>query len=328
MRFCLKARAASRKNVQGKIASERRMRFRKIASAVVCFGLAVFSLTAGICEFSKSNDFFHNLTLRAEGDGFDSEWLKSELEFSEETEDVEEEENFSFAAWTELKNESVLVEWNGKSCESDVIAVYGSSHCLFPVGKNLSVWDTDGCIIGEGLAETLFADRQAEGQNLVWRGRDWVVRGVVKEPADLLIVQAAGIAQELSFDRISIALPKNGEGTSLTGMNGGIQETDRQLTGEAFMNRYGLSARVLRWDYLTGFSWLKELIPGKWSDFDGWKQNLDQYKKARELLKSTEKSAVETAGLNARNKGQIFLFLGAVLCAAGGCVCVKKRVFH
>ncbi len=45
------------------------------------------------------------------------------------------------------------------------------------------------------------------------------------------------------------------------------------VAGERFINQHGLAARELQWNYRYGWKWLAEMVPAKWSDFEGWREN-------------------------------------------------------
>lgn len=275
---------------------------------VVCLFLAAACFLAGRYLHNRGNDFLKYLAVEAEGEGFESQWIKSFFAEKPDGSDTDgpAEERISFAAWTELWNETVFEASGGRSSNTKVIAVCGESYSILPFGKKLTEKDSSGCILGKGLAEKLFGDIPAEGQELLWKGQKWVVRGVVSEPSDFVMAEAVGIADEIHFDRINIILGKN---------------EDRQLKGESFISQYGLLAHVLRFDYLGGVSWLKEMVPGKWSDFDGWKQNFREQKKAKELVENTRKSVVESVGFDYWKKGRRLFLCGIVfLMVPGGCV--------
>lgn len=273
-----------------------------IVKTMILLGLAVVFLWEGGKSRQIADCFFQNITLRAESAAFDSEWIRKTIQQQRvqgEGEGTEEEENGeSFAVWTELTEETVSRDYGGRESISDVIVVYGPSYCLLPIGKNLFPEDADGCILGAGLAEELFGGRQAEGQQLFWGGKNWTVRGIVEEPSHFLMVQGTECVDTVSFDRISL--------------NRSGQE-DRKGQGEEFISQYGLSARMLRFDHRYGFGWLKEMIPSHWSDFDGWKQNLETHQKEVEFVKNTDKSVIESAGIEKYNKG-VFCSVISLLC--------------
>lgn len=265
--------------------------------AAVCILISCVFITAGLCQFKNGSSFLHNLTILADGSGFSTSWLK-DIFVKSNTEEV------SFAAWTELKGEQVFENNGSRHYNTDVCAVYGESGCILPFGQNLPVSDKQGCIIGIKLSEELFGNYNAEGQEIVWKDRVWIVRGVVKKPSSLFMAQVSGMADKIKFDRINIRLER---------------EKDRRRTGEDFINRHGLYASVLRWDYLYSMAWLEEVIPGRWSDFQGFKENLKKHGKAAGLVRNTEKTSIEAEGLSCQKKGRwlavtgiFFLITGSV----------------
>lgn len=267
---------------------------KELAIALICIILSIILLMKGIIFLDKNSDYFNNLTIIL-GEDVSGEWVVSALN--------EENATFSFAAWTEFKNEYVSDTLNTRKCETDIIAVCGQSYCLLPFGQNLSVSDTNGCIVSSNIVEKIFGNHDAYGREILWNNNIWVVRGIVKEPSDLLMIEASGIADKTDFNKISIILPQN---------------ADKRLTEENFTSRYAITGNALRCDYLYNISWIKEMIPSKWSDFEGWEQNFEEYKKAVNIAKTTEKSTIEATGLNYRIKGYGFILSGIILLAAGG----------
>lgn len=268
------------------------------AGLFLCLCLSVFLLMAGMIRIRKGSDFFRNLTIQSE-EGVSGSLLEDasgngqEEKIPEEESEESGQKDFTFTAWTECKNEFVSDEFSGRRRSADIIAICGSSRHLLPFGKNISSQDEGGCIIGREIAEELFGSYMAEGHKLSWRDRIWTVRGVVEEPADILMVQAAGM-EEMTFDRISVLL--DGE--------------DRRLTGERFISRYGIVAQPLRFDYFYPSMWMKELVPDKWSDFSGWKQNFREYREAARCVQNVEKSVIEAAGLRFRREGMWYVAFG------------------
>lgn len=279
-----------------------RERKKGIIKTTVLLCLAVLFFWQGSEARQAADCFFRNFTIQSEGEAWDCEWIRKAIQqqyFLTEGEDTEEGEGGeSFAVWTELAKETVSIGNGGNERISDVIVVYGSSYCLLPIGKNLFPEDAKGCILGAGLAEELFGGHQAEGQQLFWRGKNWTVRGVVEEPSHFLMVQGTEFVDSVSFDRISIA--RSGE-------------EDGKNQGDKFISRHGLSARTLRFDHWYGWGWLAEMIPSRWSDFDGWKQNLETHQKEVEFVKNTDKSVIEAVGIEKYN-WSLFCLIGGVLC--------------
>lgn len=265
---------------------------------------ALIFLMLGRYWSEQGEPYVKNLTIQGEGEKIDAAWLRSGLCSVMQGEDAgnSDQTKYTFAAWKQLKKEAVTTELGGKSSYVDVLAVCGSSHCILPIGKNLPVEDHSGCIIGRGIATEFFGGTQIEGSRIRWREREWVVRGVVEEPSDLLLVQASDMVEDISFDRINL-VAKEGQ--------------DKRQLEEEFVGSTGLSAHALRWDYLYGLHWLREMIPGKWSDFAGWEQNFKTYREAVNEAKMAERNSVEELGLECKKKGGVCTVLGILFGVAG-----------
>lgn len=286
----------------------RNRRIKKIIVAASGVVLIVTLLMSGRYFSRKGGIYLKNLTIQSEGTGVDKQWLQEALrEDTEQQDDGAESSDtsprkYSFAAWTQCRKESLRSESGGKNCTADVIAVYGPSCCVFPVGKNIPASDPEGCIIGKKLSEELFGSDHAEGEKLVWREDEWIVRGIVEEPAELCLLQASDQIDRLTFDKVSLAM---------------AAEDERQQTGEEFILQQGLCAHVLRFDYLYGMEWLGEVVPARWSDFDSWQQNFGEHSRAVKLAKTAERTVIEETGLEYQKWGEILTVSGIVFVAAG-----------
>lgn len=92
------------------------------------------------------------------------------------------------------------------------------------------------------------------------------------------------------------------------------------VAGERFINQHGLAARELQWNYRYGWKWLAEMVPAKWSDFEGWRENFQKHKKAVELVKNTEKSTIESEGIRYYDRKILFELSGILFCG----LCVRN----
>lgn len=66
--------------------------------------------------------------------------------------------------------------------------------------------------------------------------------------------------QEICYDKISLLYTDKSKAIN--------------RTAAEFISRYGLDGQILHYEYKRNLSWFTDLIPGKWSDFSGWKENL------------------------------------------------------
>lgn len=258
-----------------------------LAGMYLSFLLAAVFISAGSLCRERAEDFFRNITFVVnEGTGNSAD---------------------GYAAWTECKQETVRESAGGRAAILDVTAVCGPTRYILPFGPNITEGDKRGCIVGEETAEKLFGTHLAMGQELTWRNRTWIVRGVVAKPSKLLMVQASDMAG-FSFDHISAPLAAG---------------DDRRLMVQKFIRDNGTRGRVLRWDYLYGSGWLEEMIPGRWSDFMGWSKNWKQYRTSRETLERTEKSTAEAEGLRMKRRGAALTGAGCLLFAIGFALRIK-----
>ena len=123
------------------------------------------------------------------------------------------------------------------------------------------------------------------------------MRGIVNEPEDILVIQ-----KQSNLDTVlnRVTLKKQSGRT--------VPETVQD-----FKTRYGVEGEVLRFDFYRGFSWILEMIPGKWSDFSSWKQNITSTKNKWKLLESTEKSSLEVMMLKQSKRAVGCFVLSGVL---------------
>lgn len=259
----------------------------------------------------NGEDFFQNITIQSEDIYFSEEQLLSLMQNESTFSDQEEnpEQQSTATAWTERKEEIITDSFSGRSSKTNIIAIYGSSHCLLPFGINLSAEDSEGCLISQSLAEKLFGNFPAEEQQIIWNNNSWTVRGVIPLSTHCLIVQTADKNLDLSYNRISIPLEKS---------------KDRRISGENFIVQNNLCAQILRLDYLYQWSWMQELIPSQWSDFDGWKQNWTDHIQTAERVKHAERSTLETIGLKTEYRGNLLLLVGLLLCT-GSMILIWKK---
>lgn len=211
----------------------------------------------------------------------------------------EREEIIAFTVWNEQRQRLVKDEDGYRAAYANVLELNGSSELLLPYGKILHEDDREGCLLGRKTAEKLFGIRNVEGLTVRFGTRELTIRGVLKEPQELMVLQA--VDEDTCFERIAIERQ-----SGITG----------KRTAEQFAGKYGLRTEQLRYNLVSGEHFL-ELIPGKWSDFDGWKQSFDKLGREVRLLCVTEKSSVEYVYLEKSICG-IYCVAAGALCAVFG----------
>lgn len=217
----------------------------------------------------------------------------------------QKEDGIAFVAWREQRDCVVRDAAGSRAIYVDVLTMYGSSELLFPVGPILHVEDTDGCLLGAALAEQIFGNRDALGCIVDCGGRELVVRGVLCEPGMLLVVQEE--EQNATFDRITLEREPM---------------RTRSRTAQRFAAAYGLDVDWICYE-LFGAEYLQERIPGKWSDFAGWRQSLLKMKEDFECTISVEKSREELLYL--QDVGEAFVCCGVGFFSFAAGVCAKRN---
>lgn len=260
---------------------------RQIVFWAAIFGAAILFLAAGNILGTKAGYFSHAVTIQADENGFDMEILREMM--------TDPDSEYSFAAWKEETGQQISAAESGRSDVANIIEIYGPSNCIFPCGKNLWPEDEDACLIGMKLAEQLFGGHQVEGQQIRYNGRALTIRGMIEEPEDLLICETTELGEKINFDRISIQTAAGETG---------------YMRAKEFISRYGLMAQPLRFDFYQDLSWMKELIPGKWSDFTEWKANIKSKRQEFQIVSGAEKSDLEVLYLDRIKSRNRYLFCG------------------
>lgn len=252
--------------------------------SIICFILCSICMAAAVYYYQSAHAFLNHITLASQTQNFDNTVLSEIMQ------------ERTITAWHESKNQIISAVENQRSCRADIIAIYGSSHYILPYGKNLQCEQRDGCIIGETLAEELFASHETEGQQIAYAGHTWRIYDVVEQPERLFLFEGSGLLNELTFDHINVPV-----------------ENNIRLTAERFTSQYGISAQLSRLDFYSSLSWLAEMIPTKWSDFDGWKQNWKTKKQELQFVSSAQKNIIESLYLRNIRNCYYFLFAAFLL---------------
>lgn len=185
-----------------------------------------------------------------------------------EVEQIRKNENSTenpvkLTAWNQKRGQTVTATRTDRAAFSvPVISINGSSENLIPYGKILHEEDKEGCLIGAETAEQLFGSREVEGLSVCYDGQEFFVRGVLKTPEHFLMFQET--AEDASFYGICI---RRTDGTK-----------SHRMETENFRNRYGLPMICKKSrNRLPTMEEIGEMIPGKWSDFEAWKENFAEW---------------------------------------------------
>lgn len=99
-----------------------------------------------------------------------------------------------------------------RQTETDVVEICGDSTLLFSYGYPLEPGDTKGCLIGEETALVLFGGRQVIGEQVVYEGVAYEIRGIL-QGKNIFVIQGregtglcnAGIMGNTVMERNEIA---------------------------------------------------------------------------------------------------------------------------
>lgn len=264
---------------------------KKWIRCAICMLLAALLAGIGLCGIKAVKSLVSNISLLCVGEQI-TLVQASEIRKGEQ----EKEDAVSFTVWNEHRQRLVQDGDGYRAAYANILEINGSSELLLPYGKILHEDDREGCLLGRATAEKLFGSRNVEGLTIRFGTRELTIRGVLKAPEELLVVQA--VQEETRFERITLER-QNG----ITG----------KRTAEQFTGNYGLRTEQLRYDLISGERFF-ELLPGKWSDFEGWRQNFEKLGREVRLLCAVEKSSVESIYLEKSTSGIFFVVVG-MLCA-------------
>ena len=158
-----------------------------------------------------------------------------------------------------------------------MVSLFGSSESVLPVAPVLDADDAAGCLVAKDTAWQLFGSTDVVGQTICVDANVYTIRGIVMIPATGVYVQIRGnesVHKQMKFNRLTL----------------GVADTE---SGNQFLSEYALTGRVIRSDNLLDVTRYTELIPGKWSDFDGWKQNWKRLQQEIRQNRMMRKTTIE-----------------------------------
>ena len=180
----------------------------------------------------------------------------------------------AFTAWAEKEGQTVTDPKLGKSIQTNIVYLSGSSELVLPAEPVLLAQDENGCLVATRTAWELFGSVEVVGQKIEVGHEIRTIRGIVNKPKNGIYMQVPVSMKNVSFQRITLEEKE-------------IEE------GKNFLLRYGVDGTVIRMDYLRSTKSLTELVPGKWSDFDGWKANWKLRKEELRRIQKMHKNNIE-----------------------------------
>lgn len=90
--------------------------------------------------------------------------------------------------FSEKKKQTVENPLWYRRTKSTVVEILGDSTLLFPFGYPLEAGDLKGCLLGEDSAWELFGGTEVIGEEIVYAGKTYVIRGILQK-RDILVIE-------------------------------------------------------------------------------------------------------------------------------------------
>lgn len=280
-------------------------RWARWTAAFVCLVLAILAGIEGSSYFSRGTSVKEEILLAAEGE---ANRVTTDMLLAIKNKEEQQEAPLDFTAFRELPSETVEALTGFRSTKTTVITINGSSEYLIPYGKIIQREDTEGCLLGAATAQSLFGDTKVTGLTVSYHGRQLTMRDVLEEPMDILVCQETD--SNVSFSRIYLWCA-------------GSKKEPKALA-ESFCSRYGINMQYLESQYLTPGKIL-ELVPGKWSDFAGWKRNIQSWNNKKSIMKQMTKGILEIHKEENNKKGVLFSGMAVIFLLAAGWLLLKGK---
>ena len=113
-------------------------------------------------------------------------------------------ESAVFTAWGETADQTVTDPDLGKSVQTNVVWLYGSSEWILPSSAVLPEDDGKGCLIGENTAWKLFGSTNVTGLQICVDDQTRTIRGVVQQPENGVYLQGTEQKKKV-FRRLTLA---------------------------------------------------------------------------------------------------------------------------
>lgn len=116
-------------------------------------------------------------------------------------------ESAVFTAWGETADQTVTDPDLGKSVQTNVVWLYGSSEWILPASAVLPADDGKGCLIGKNTAWKLFGSTSVTGLQICVDHQTRTIRGVVQQPGNGVYLQGKDQKKKV-FCRLTLASDK------------------------------------------------------------------------------------------------------------------------
>lgn len=157
------------------------MKGKKAIINVLLIILLIMCMGYGIVYKNNAKSFKNLASINIEDTGTKANSIEEML-------NSKEEDNYSFVALKEKDGVSISNEELQKSADVKLISITGNSSILFK-GPILFTDDKNGCLIDKTAAYKLFGDYNVEGMTLQYDGNNYIVRGVIENAENSIVIQ-------------------------------------------------------------------------------------------------------------------------------------------
>ena len=215
-------------------------------------------------------EHYQSVSIRMKGEVVTERIL---IQMAEQERIKENQELTEITAWNRKENQTLVCDVLETKEEMGLIEVYGAMEKAYPVlllsGYMPAADDKQGCLIDEESAYRLFRTADALGNSLIYDGRRYFVRGVLRSPEMVCLIIRA--FEEISYANLELSFENSDNSGQLAadllrkyGINSRYTLIDGYLISKSLSLVYLLPAWLLGFALLYDLSallWKRRRIP-------------------------------------------------------------------
>lgn len=120
---------------------------------------------------------------------------------------AERERPFVFTLWGSKKKQEISGQEGDKST-GEIIWICGSSEQLFPRDVVLDQEDRSSCLLSGDLAYRLYGTREVAGLGIIYQGKEYQIKGVLKEARETMVLQSDPQTEAI-MDAAALTIPQD-----------------------------------------------------------------------------------------------------------------------
>jgi hypothetical protein len=160
--------------------------------------------------------------------------------------------------WNRLMNESIESKLVESKVETNVIEAYGDMSLILPMtyiqGNYVYPGDFKGCVLDAKTAYNLFGTVNALNNRVIWKGKEYVVRGVVRAKDTMMLIQISD--KDYLFSNMEALYQKRGNSHIIDNQEqslkdlltlNGAKEPDAVIDGGILCWKLGIISKLPMW---------------------------------------------------------------------------------